>query len=87
MQLDDDVAIDVDEALDQLTELLVIPDGSPVHAVRRAIVLSKPQRPALIVMPEDASSTLAERATSRAMPRRPGARRMRLTPFAPRLRS
>jgi hypothetical protein len=82
---DDDDAIDVDESLDQLTELIVVPRDSPFRSVRRAIVLA-PRRPALLVMPEP----LEPRPRSPALrpasvpPGQPGTRTMQLTPFAAR---
>lgn len=86
MQFDDDDAIEVDEVLDQLTELLFVPRDSPFTHVQRAIPV-RPKRPALLILPEEGAS-IGTRASAApgVVPRRAGARSMQLTPFAARAR-
>lgn len=85
---DDDEAIDVDESIDQLTELIVIPAWSPARKVRPAIILQRQSqalaRSSLIVLPDEAKVLRAPRALphQRSRPKRPGARAMELSAFA-----
>ncbi|MET0287320.1 MAG: hypothetical protein ABW352_22735 [Polyangiales bacterium] len=72
----------MDESLDQLTELIVIPSWSPARSARRAIILRAARRPSLIVLPDDVGVP-NEPSRVRIPPRRPGARSMQLTAFAP----
>ena len=96
VQFDDDDAIDVDETIDQLTELDAIPTHSPVRAVQRAIWLptetqatpsprnDSPRRSSLIILPDDVALPHLAEEPPRARVKRQGprARPLQLTSFA-----
>jgi hypothetical protein len=98
VRFDDDDAIEVDEAIDQLTELIWLPTFSPVREAQRAIVLpadtgaartlrkGESPRRSLIILPDDVATLAPAPATPRARkrPKRAGQRTMQLSPFAAR---
>jgi len=96
VRFDDDDAIDVDETIDQLTELIFIPTHSLAREVQNAIVLpvrkeaapklhkSKSPRPSLIILPDDVATLGAapESPPARKTTKRAHPRAMQLSPFA-----
>ncbi len=85
MRCDDDDVITVDDELDELTELILLPPDSPAHELPRAIILAPPPRPVLLVMPEDLEPAPASSALTWVGPRpAPAKRGMQLSIFAPR---
>jgi hypothetical protein len=85
---DDDETIDVDDFLDELTEVFFAPGHSPVSEIQYAVpVVPHAKRPSLIILPDEGVSTGVRATLPASVERkRVRTRSIRLTPFAARAR-